>query len=371
MNDCRVRGARHAMRRVARLLLGGLVAAALACSDGVGVPDDEDGPEVSPRSYAMGWAPTPPRLDTELLLRMIDSMAVVSEIAIVQQGVPWGPLLGGAPIDSLVQDVAQLTDFMAARNLQLIFLVDPLDGLDRTKEDPGLTDLGRSILEPEIRALHEDWVRRVAARVQPAYFGLASEINTLAALGDPDLNAEITDLINTLSPQIREISPGTKVFVSFQADQANGRLGQTGGIDHFGLISQYDIDALGLSSYPVFAFDEPSDIPSDYFAAFDEATALPLLFVEGGWSSVDVPWSAGTPAQQVEFFRRYEELLDAVNAEVWVMLTFADLDVASFGLDPDRTAGLSNFASMGIVDSNLQRKPAYAEWERIFLRPRR
>ena len=318
----------------------------------------------------MGWAAVPPRLDTELLLRMVDSMAAVSEIAIVQQGVPWEPLLAGAPVDSLVEDIAQLTDFMAARDLELIFLVDPLDGLDRTKEDPALTALGRSILEPEIRARHEDWVRRIAARIRPAYFGLASEINTLAALGDPDLNAEITGMVNTLAPQIREIAAGTKVFVSFQVDQANGLLGQTGGIDHVGLIEDYDIDAVGLSSYPVFVFDDPSEIPSDYFEAFDAATELPLLFVEGGWSSANVPWSTGTPAQQVEFFRRYEALLDSVSAEVWVMLTFADLDVATWGLDPERTAGLSNFASMGIVDSNLQRKPSYAEWQRIFVRPR-
>jgi hypothetical protein len=353
------------------LLPGFLILLGVACSDGVGAPEVETPLDVSPRTYAMGWAPTPPRLETELLLRMIDSMAVVSEIAIVQQGLPWAPLLAGAPVDSLVEDIAQLTDFMAARNLQIIFLVDPLDGLDRTKEDPGLTELGRSLMEPDIRAMHEDWVRRIAARVRPAYFGLASEINTLATLGDADLNAQITDMVNTLAPQVRGISPGTKVFVSFQADQANGRLGQTGGIDHFSLISDYDIDALGLSSYPVFAFNDPSEIPTDYFSAFDAATTLPLLFVEGGWSSANVPWSTGTSAQQVAFFRRYEELLDSVNAEVWVMLTFADLDVATFGLDPDRTAGLSNFASMGIVDSNLQRKPSYAEWERIFLRPRR
>jgi hypothetical protein len=353
------------------LMLCALPLLAVGCSDGVGSPEDEI-PQVSaPRTYSMGWAPTPPRLDTELLLRMIDSMAVVSEIAIVQQGVPWTPLLGGAPVDSLVEDIAQLTDFMAARNLELMFLVDPLDGLDRTREDPALTALGRSILEPDIRAMHEDWVRRIAARVRPAYFGLASEINTLTALGDATLDSAITDLINTLAPQVRTISPGTKVFVSFQADQANGRLGQTGGIDHFALIAKYDIDALGLSSYPVFAFNDPSEIPPDYFAAFDAATELPLLFVEGGWSSANVPWSTGTPAQQVEFFRRYEALLDSVSAQVWVMLSFADLDVASFGLDPERTSGLSNFAFMGIVDLNLQRKPAYAEWARIFERVRR
>ena len=354
--------------RSIHFLLALVVLACASCTVDGTAPEDET--PVEPRTYAMGWSPIPPRLDTELLLRMVDSMAVVSEIAIVQEGVPWEALLAGAPMDSLVEDRAQITDFILARGMDLMFLVDPLDGLDRTQEDPELTDLGRSVLEPEIRAMHEDWVRRVASRMRPSYFGLASEINTLAAGGAPELNAVITDLINTLAPQVRQISPQTQVFVSFQADQANGRLGQTGGIDHFALIDDYDIDALGLSSYPVFAFDDPSEIPADYFDAFDAATDLPLLFVEGGWSSEDVPWSSGTPAQQIVFFQHYEQLLDAVNAEVWVMLTCADLDVASFGLDAETTAGLSNFAFMGIVGPDLKRKPSYEEWEGIFARPR-
>lgn len=324
-----------------------------------------------PRTFLMGWSPIAPRPETPLLLDLIDSIAAVSEVMLVQQGVPWEPLLAGAPMDSLVQDVAQLTDFIVAKGMQVMFLVDPLDGLDRTKEDPALVDAGRTILEPEIRTLHEEWVRQVASRVAPRWFGLASEINTMAALGDPTLYAEVLDLINTLSPQVRQISPASQVFVSFQADQANGVLGSTGGIDHFALIDDFDVDALGLSSYPVFAFDDPSEVPADYFAVFDQATALPLIMVEGGWSSENVPWSQGTPDQQRRFFTVYEGLLDGVDAEAWVMLTFTDIDFNNFGLPPDRALGLSNFGFMGILDVDLQRKPSYVEWARTFARPLR
>ena len=51
------------------------------------------------------------------------------------------------------------------------------------------------------------------------------------------------------------------------------------------------------------------------------------------------------------------------------MLIFADFDVASFGLPPDREASLSNFAFMGIVDSELQLKPSFSVWEEILSRP--
>jgi hypothetical protein len=155
-------------------------------------------------------------------------MAAVSDITIIQQPVPWQELLNGASLDSLVQDRAGVAAFMRAKGLGIVWLVDPLDGLDRRKEDPGLVEAGRSIMEPEIRAMHDEWVLRIGEAVQPEWMGLASEVNTLAALGDPDLYAAIRDMINDLAPQVQAASPGTQVFVSFQADQANGVLPPVG-----------------------------------------------------------------------------------------------------------------------------------------------
>lgn len=316
----------------------------------------------------MGFAPSLPRPDIGLFVEVVDSMSRVSDVTIIQQPVPWPELLAGAPFDSLVEDRGGVADFLRLHGLEIVFLVDPLDGLDRRREDPGLLDAGRSILEPEIREIHEDWVRAIAARVEPEWFGLASEINTLAARGDPALYAEIRDLVNTLAPQVRARAPGTRVFVSFQADEANGVLGGAP-FDHFGLIDDYDIDALGLSSYPVFVFDTPADIPDDYFQPFRDATPLPLIFVEGGWSSAATPLTDGTPAEQTAWVGRTAGLLEAVDARLFISLTFTDLDIPALGLPPDRAEGLSNFAHMGILDTELRRKPAYAAWLETFERP--
>ncbi|MFQ5690936.1 MAG: hypothetical protein ACE5HQ_11780 [Gemmatimonadota bacterium] len=335
--------------------------------------DGGTGPIASPsppaRTYAMGWAPSLPRPEEGLFFQVVDSMARVAEVTIIQQAAPWPELLSGAPMDSLVADRGGLADFLRGKGLDIVFLVDPLDGLDRRKEPPELTSLGHSILEPPIRALHDEWVRRIAQRVHPEYMGLASEVNTLAARGDSTLFAAIEDMINTLAPQVRQLSPGTQVFVSFQVDEANGFLGAES-FDHFALIDDFDIDALGLSSYPVFAFDTPAEVPDDYLARFDQATDLPLIMVEGGWSSRNTQLLQATPQEQVDYFRRYETLMDGVGAKLWVLLTFTDLDIDSLGLPPDRADALSNFAFMGIMDVDLRRKPSYAEWQRIFDRPR-
>lgn len=362
------RGGAGSVGWTALLATAGTVLAACGGATGPGddgPPPEGDGP---PRTYAVGWAPGAPRPDEELVLALIDSMAAVSEVTIVQQPVPWAELLAGTPMEELLDERVELVDYLRSRGLEIVFLVDPLDGLDRTREDPGLVEAGRSVLEPEIRAMHEAWVLGIAERVRPAWLGLASEINTLAARGDPELYAELRDMINGLAPAVRAVSPGSRVFVSFQADEANGVLVDPV-IDHFALVDDFDVDALGLSSYPVFAFDDPAEVPDDYLEAFDEATDLPLLMVEGGWSSADVPWAEGTPARQAAWFRRYEELLDDVGARLWVGLTFTDLDVGTFGLPPERAEGLSNFARMGLLDTELRRKPAYAVWAAIHDRP--
>jgi len=354
-----------------RQLLAAFALAVTAACGGQTAPVPPPPPAPQPqRSFKMGFAPGLPRPGTvQDLIDIVDSMRVVSEVTIVQQAVPWEPLLAGAPMDSLVEDRAGLTDFLRARGLEIVFLVDPLDGLDRRKEDPALLAAGHSILEPAIRQMHEDWVRAIATRVQPEWFGLASEINTLAARGDPALFAEILDLINTLAPQVRARAPGTRVFVSFQADEANGAFGVPP-IDHFALIDDFDIDALGLSSYPVFAFDTPAQVPADYFTRFADATSLPLIFVEGGWNSAQTPSTSGTPQEQADWVTRYGDMLDGVNAKLMVLLTFTDLDIASLGLPPDRAAGLSNFAFMGILDTELRRKLAYGAWADLFGRQR-
>ncbi|MFQ5723318.1 MAG: hypothetical protein ACE5G6_02410 [Terriglobia bacterium] len=326
-----------------------------------------------PRSFAMGWAPTPSQPTPDSVIATAQAMAPVSEFAILQQPVPWARLFAGESLSNLLDEQLQLVDFLRSLGLEIVWLVDPLDGLDRTREPPELVAAGRSLLEAQIRSLHEQWVLEIARRVQPAYLGLASEINSLGARGSPQLYAEIVDLVNTLTPQIHLINPQIQVFVSFQVDEA-WQLPPLppSPVDHFSLIADFNIDALGLSSYPVFFFDTPADIPDDYFARFAEATPLPLILVEGGWSSRGgLPFrpASTTPQEQANFFDRFEQLLDGVQAELWVMLFFSDIDVAAFGFPPEREAVVSNFAFMGIVDLNLIPKPAFDVWERIFSRP--
>jgi len=117
------------------------------------------------------------------------------------------------------------------------------------------------------------------------------------------------------------------------------------------------IGALGLSTYAYLGgFAEPEDIPIDYYSRLVEGVPLPELVVEGGWPSASVGPVVSSPAKQARWMRRHFELLDHARAVATFQLTFTDLDPSFF--PPGSILPL--FASLGLVDVDLNPKPALA-----------
>ena len=80
------------MRKTGRTSCALFALLTLAACDGNGPSSpDADGP--APRTYRMGFGPTPPRASLESLIETIEEIADVSEIALIQQPVQWAALL--------------------------------------------------------------------------------------------------------------------------------------------------------------------------------------------------------------------------------------------------------------------------------------
>jgi hypothetical protein len=62
-------------------------------------------------------------------------------------------------------------------------------------------------------------------------------------------------------------------------------------------------------------------------------------------------------------------MLDAARSIAVFQLTFTDLDLASYQQPPG--SALALFAWLGLVDVNLNPKPALAAWDEVFARPLR
>ena len=92
------------------------------------------------------------------------------------------------------------------------------------------------------------------------------------------------------------------------------------------------------------------------------------MVVEGGWPSESARGMfSSSPELQARYIARQSQLLDAANAIAVFQLSFTDLDLATF--PKPVPAILPLFATLGLVDANLQSKPALSTWDEVFARP--
>lgn len=351
----------------AGLVLG--VLAGLACSGDDAGPSDN----LPARTFRMGFSAFPPRASEEDLLAALDLWTRRADAAIMHISVPYRAMLTGTSATTYANTVdLPLANYFRAKGLPLTVTLDVTDGLNRSAEAPDLVELGRSISEPEVQQKYREYAVAVATIIQPAYLGLAAETNLIRDAAPPALYAALVTMTNAAAADIAALpAPRPTLYVSVQVEDAWGALLPGG--TYQGVERDFQdfpfMAALGLSSYPYFVYPNPEEIPLDYYARLPNGRAIPLLVVEGGWTSGSVGTITSSPALQARYLRRQERLLDSARAVAVFQLTFTDLDVATFNLPPGSILPL--FAQLGLVDDDLVPKPALATYDSIFARPRR
>src|SRR3954470_2353109 len=345
-----------------------LGAATISCSS-------SSAPTPASRTYRLGFSSTPPRLTIESVIQTITTWEPHADIALINQGVPWRALLADSSAPFLVtRDLKDLEVHYHGRGMPLIVEIDATDGLARDREAPELVALGRSISEPAVQQKYREYLAAVDSILHPEYLGLAMEVNLIRAIAPANVYAAVVMMCaggeNTL---VAQNSPA-KRFVSVQVETAWGRLPDVGhfvGIDRERADFPY-IKALGLSSYPYLGgFPKPSDVPLEYYARLNASTAaaLPMLVVEGGWSSGSVPGVTSSPELQAQWIKRQMEIADRAALVAVTQITFTDLDLSTYPTPPGSILPL--FGQLGLVDADFNPNPSLAEWDRAFARPLR
>ena len=356
-----------ASRATRNVALASLVAA--ACSSGA-APRTEN-----PRSYRMGFSAMSPRPTLPSVLETIEAWRPRADVALITHSVPWRALLGDSTAPDLVRrDLKELAALYRGRGLPVIVQLDATDGLAREREAPELVALGRSIAEPAVQQKYLEFLLAVDSIVRPDYLGLAMETNLVRAIAPASLYDALRAMVAAGASALAAHDTRAVRFVSVQVETAWGRLPATGSFvgvatdrAHFPFI-----EALGLSSYPYLGgFAEPEDVPLDYYARLGGSgdQALPMLVVEGGWSSASVTGITSSPERQARWIRRQVQLADRAELAAVTQITFTDLDLGSYPFPEGSIVPL--FAHLGLVDTGLRPKPALAEWDRAFARPLR
>ena len=316
------------------------------------------------RSYFMGFSSFPPRASIASIVATIDAFAPHSDAALIVTEPPWDSLLAGKAPDSLIRNnQVGLANYFRSKGLtRIVVSVDPTNGLDRSADSAPLVAAGRSLTEPAIQALFRAYVVAMDTLIHPQYLSVASETNLIRAAAPTALYDAVRQAANDAYTDIRAHDATVKIFTTVQVETAWGRLGGNG--PYVGIL-QDRIDfgfaqVIGLSSYPYLAgFTDPDSLPPDYYSRIASGTGLPEMVIEGGWSSDSTTSPNWTVLKQRRYIAREATLLDQAGAIGWFQITFTDLDLASLGFPPSAAP----FASLGLVDVDLNPKPALSSWD--------
>jgi hypothetical protein len=352
--------------RFRALLAAVLVASLAACGGGSGAAG---GGSPAARTWRLGFSAFPSRPDTATLLNGVALWSQRAELAIIHEELPWTEMLAGTPPDTIIDTrYTQLVALYRSKGLRLVYVGDLDDGLSRGEEAPQLRSLGRSIAEPAVQQAYRNFVVAIDRKLKPDYIALAAETNLIRLAAPPPLYAGVVAAANAAAADLRAAGTSATLFVSVQVETAWGVLQKSG---YVGIaVDRNDfpfVQMLGYSSYPYFGYADPADLPADYYSRLLGASPLPVMVVEGGWTSASFGTTVSSPDKQARYIARQAQLLDSVHALGLLQLDFADLDLTAFS--PPPPASIAPFVSLGLVDANYQAKPALAAWDALHARP--
>lgn len=337
-------------------------------------PTERTGPQLDQDRTYYGFFPSPPEAILDSVLNHFEDMGEHGDFILMQPHVPWSDFKDGIEGESQERtDLRNQITLAGQNDLDWIFVVDPLNGLNR-REFMGLPFFWEeSFGNPEVRTAFSNFTLWIVREFQPRYLGLASEINTYLD-AHPDDVESFMSLYREVYDLVKAESPDTQVFVTFQWDDLNNMFppaaeGRPAYQTNWDQVEAFEprLDLWVISSYPYFVFPaEP--IPVDYYTPLLDRTEKSLAVAEGGWASRPVGGVPGDPEGQIGYLEAIHDQLGN-RLTFWVYLLLNDFNFDSYrGVMLDEGRGddvetLGMFATVGLREFDGTPKPALALWD--------
>ena len=364
------------------LALAALLLVAIGCG-GTGIPAPIPTPHITPLApgvTAYGFFPSPPEVTLESVLNHYTDMARHADVVLLQHNIPWQafPLQGeGEPEPQPLLDIRNQVTLAHRNGLEPIFVVNPLNGLNR-REFMGLPEGWPASFEnPDVRQAYGQFTAWIVRTFHPRYLGLASEINTYAD-AHPEEFARFLSLYRETYASVKQESPETRVFVTFQWEDLNNLFaaaaeGRPAFQINWEQIEAFEpqLDLWVISSYPFAAFGGGDEIPDDYYTPLLARTDRPLAVAEGGYTSSPVGPFVGTPQDQVDYLQALQAQLGP-RLRFWIYLLLTDFNTESYaevmrrnGVGQQDVDTLGLFSSVGLQTQDGSPRPALAVWDAL------
>ncbi len=319
------------------------------------------------RTYRLGFQVSAPKADLNMALQALNKWTPISDAAIISAELPWDSLfVGVTEVDYVIHNYKTLVDYYRSKQLKLWIYMDPENGMNRYSNSDKLVAIGKSISQVAVQQKYIRFLYVMDSILQPEHIGFAMETNLIRGLAPDSIYQGVRTVANSCATKIRAFDKKVIMGISIQADYAWGKA--SNGV-YIGIAKDLTdfpfVQEIGISSYPYFFLNSPTELPVNYYSKIIEGTNLKAFVSEGGWSSRTVPNSMPTtPQLQSDYIARQNTLLNNANATALFQLTFTDIDLT--GLPAGTPANINQFAYIGMVDSVLSAKPALKSWSNLY-----
>ncbi len=324
-------------------------------------------PQGPPRSFALGFSSFPPEPTQSSYDATFALAASASDVILIQRTPPWAEMLAGQPSAATVQSTKRETQLARAYGLRLFVAIDPTDSAQGRQRLAGLpSDLrDAGFADPKVRQAFITYARYIATNYRPAFLALGVEINSYERANQQDFE-RFVQVYHEAYAAVKEISPDTLVFTTFQLEEMQGLLPiNNAQPPQWFLIKRFEpqLDILAVSTYPSTAYNSLDLLPAAYLAQLSNYTTKPIAIAGTGYPSettgTNVP---GSPQQQTNYLRRV--LDNAQQLAMPFVIWFVSQDPP---LATDQS--LARLQSMGLRSSDGGRKPAWDLWATAARRP--
>ncbi len=312
---------------------------------------------ITERSFKIGVVPIPrnfPKFSQEDLVSAYEEASNLGEIIPI-----WvNPCSIGA-LEKLQESrvVEMVRKFGALplihMNFYKIAFVGGGKGLGLVVDAPYDTNLS----DPKFREEWKKEARAIAAIYKPEYMSLGNEVNAWYIF-NPETFDDYVSLYKETYDAIKEVSPATKVFVTFSYEQLLYGIGNvSGGFPHWFLIHKFmpKLDLVAFTSYPWKVFEKPEDIPEDYYERISDHISVPVAFTEIGWASFSDKFEV-SEEEQALFLIRFLNLTRDMNLEFVLWLFLHEMDTKGI---PKETG------SIALKRSDGSEKPVFHVWLKL------
>jgi len=357
-----------------------LLLSSLACNGGAN-PTPPPTPETSPfdsGKTAYGFFPTPPEVSLASIMKLYKDLGDHADIALLQQTPPWEEFLQGAEVESQhIIDITNQYTLASQNGLEIVYVVDPLNGLNR-REFSGLpAGWEANFANPDVRTAYTNYTLRIVRDFHPRYLGLASEINTYMD-SHPEDAPNFISLYKEVYQAVKAESPETQIFVTFQWEDLNNLFPQPeeGNRQKFNTnweqveAFEPDLDLWVISSYPFIVYQHGADIPIDYYSPLLSRTDKPVAVAEGGFTSRNLGPTRGDEQSQVDYLNAIHSQLGGERFKFWIYLLLNDFNLDSYakfmrqqGTKEADIETLSMFGAVGLREAGGDPKPALEIWD--------